>query len=54
MKVKRRRALEVVSPNTKVEVATFYSTIRFYNLKRALQHVAHRGISRGISLLKER
>ncbi|KAL6572368.1 hypothetical protein OROMI_013326 [Orobanche minor] len=62
MKVKRRRALEVVGPNTKVEVATFYLTIHFYNLKRALQHVAHsdyplgllRGISRGISLLKER
>ncbi|KAL6550471.1 hypothetical protein OROMI_020959 [Orobanche minor] len=29
-----------VGPNTKVEVATFYSTIHFYNLKR--QHVAHR------------
>ncbi|KAL6550335.1 hypothetical protein OROMI_020823 [Orobanche minor] len=41
MKVKRRRALEVVGPNTKVEVATFYLTIHFYNLKRALQHVAH-------------
>ncbi|KAL6586381.1 hypothetical protein OROMI_001369 [Orobanche minor] len=31
-----------VGPNTKVEVATFYSTIHFYNLKRSLQHVAHR------------
>ncbi|KAL6570004.1 hypothetical protein OROMI_014518 [Orobanche minor] len=28
--------------NTKVGVATFYSTIHFYNLKRALQQVAHR------------
>ncbi|KAL6544883.1 hypothetical protein OROMI_023745 [Orobanche minor] len=60
-----------VGPNTKVGVATFYSTIHFYYLKRALQKVAHRyshspspyerdyplgvlrGISRGISLLKE-
>ncbi|KAL6549656.1 hypothetical protein OROHE_008387 [Orobanche hederae] len=37
-----------VGPNTKVEVATFYSTIHFFNLKR--QHVAHRDIDRHFSI----
>ncbi|KAL6549655.1 hypothetical protein OROHE_008386 [Orobanche hederae] len=48
LKMETPKNRNVVGPNTKVEVATFYSTIHFYNLKR--QHVAHRDIDRHFSI----